>query len=210
MNLSKRDIIKRYVDQIEKENPQGVYKKCLGEIAGIGLQSIDIESAGQVLKDYLYTWGKMGRVVGQNISWQSSLTREIRRKSDMLEGFRHKELENEALSGCEENIKKCYDSFQKIVWQVAAAKVLHLLCPNFFPPWENAIAKSYRRVVSKNRNIEDFSADDYYRFMEWIQRFIKEHSKTLSELADYYGKTKVRIVDECLLYAVRNPFSHIL
>jgi hypothetical protein len=210
MNISKDAIIKQYVSQIEKGNLTGVYKDCIVEIAKIPFKDFDEKNAGNVLEDYLYVWGKMGRVVGQNLFWQRDLTRIIRSKAKALENLRGKRLENEQLKAHKTEIKEYYDSFQKIIWQVAAAKVLHLLCPDFFPLWDDDIAKAYRRVVGKDEHIEKFSPDDYFRFMEWVQEFIMKHSKVLSELAATYGKTKVRILDECLLYAVRNPYSLIL
>ena len=47
MNLSKEYIIKQYVSQIEKDNPQDVYRKCLKEIAGMSLKSINVKNGGR-------------------------------------------------------------------------------------------------------------------------------------------------------------------
>ena len=210
MNIDGSDIITQYVSKFEKGIPNSVYNKCIREMAQVNLARIEEREVKQIIEEYLYVWGKMGRVVGQNINWQSDLTKTIRQKAKILETFRSYKLENEALNTHEIEIKECYESFQTILWQVAATKVLHLLSPDLFPPWDNDIAEGYRRVVSKDQHVERFSSDDYFRFMKWVQEFIVNNSKILSELAVIYGKTKVRISDECFLYAVRNPFSLIL
>jgi hypothetical protein len=211
MNVDREFIINQYVSRIEtNKTPHEVYNNCVQAMAKIPFLSISETDTREVIQNYLNVWGKMGRVVGRNDDWQRDLTNTIREKANILDSLRTKNLENETLHLHETAIKECYEAFQKILWQVAAAKVLHLLCPDFFPPWDNDIAKGYRVVVGKNEHIEHFSPDDYFRFMKWIQEFIMNNSKILSELAVTYGKTKVKISDECLLYAVRNPFSHIL
>jgi hypothetical protein len=209
MSLNKDTIIKQYVSRLES-GVQGVYKQCIEAVAKMPLKTITEKNAGRVLEDYLFVWGNMARVVGQNVTWQNVLVGTIREKAKTLESLRHMKLEDENLTKSEAKIKECYESFKKRFKQVAAAKILHLLCPDFFPPWDDDIEKAYRGIVRKDERGKPFSSEDYFRFMQWVQDFIKTNSTILTELSKKYGKSKVRIVDECLLYAVRNPFSHIL
>jgi hypothetical protein len=41
-------------------------------------------------------------------------------------------------------IERLFDSFERVLGPVGAAKSLHLLAPRFFPLWDRKIAKAYR------------------------------------------------------------------
>lgn len=101
-----------------------------------------------------------------------------------------------------------------MIGQIAATKVLHLICPNFFPLWDNTIAKAARselgRKSKQNKKVEDFSAADYYRFMQEIQNFIKEYEEVLSDLANRCKKGKLKILNECFWWATHRPLSLFL
>jgi len=210
------NIITEYVDKIEKkyppsDNSQIVYKQSLKAMAGIDLGSHTNQDVQQIVETYLYTWGNMGRLLGREEfrGWQSRLTKELQYNHKMLEGLRKKRLETVNLSEFDADIKKCYKSFRDVVGRIASAKVLHLVSPDFFPIWDNAIAEGVRKELAAREDwtIEAFSPDDYYEFMKAIQQFTRKNSKVLSDLVLKYGKSKLRIIDECLLCAVRRPFS---
>jgi hypothetical protein len=56
---------------------------------------------------------------------------------------------------------------------VSAAKALHLLAPNFFPLWDNAIAKAY--------DCGKMNQEDYVRFMRKMREQIQEVLKSYIE-----------------------------
>ena len=85
MNIDGSDIITQYVSKFEKGIPNSVYNKCIREMAQVNLARIEEREVKQIIEEYLYVWGKMGRVVGQNINWQSDLTKTIRQKAKILE-----------------------------------------------------------------------------------------------------------------------------
>lgn len=167
--------------------------------------------ADLILSQFLTAWGVI-RVVGRERSWKNNLSKTIRRRMGDLEKFREIKLEKTALDpNMERKIKECYGDFSKALKNVAAAKVLHLLCPDFFPPWENLIIDGYRSEVydDEPNKPEKGSPKDYFEFVKWIQGFIQNYSQLLSALSKEYRVSKVRIVDECLLCAVRYPFSNL-
>lgn len=46
-------------------------------------------------------------------------------------------------------VKEIFDKFESILGAVGAAKSLHLLCPKFFPLWDNPIANGYKIYLGK-------------------------------------------------------------
>ncbi len=62
-------------------------------------------------------------------------------------------------------IIKLYEALKQIVGATGAAKVLHLLAPNFFVMWDTSIRRAY--------GVND-SGEDYYRFLEKMRDEIRE------------------------------------
>ena len=74
---------------------------------------------------------------------------------------------------------------------VAVAKTLHLLAPDFFPIWDDNIARAYSCHYSEN------PVDSYIRFCEIIKEFAKSirdynipREKPLIKLIDQYNYSK--------------------
>ena len=65
---------------------------------------------------------------------------------------------------------------------------------------EIIIKKARQRAKQQNTTLNA-------EFRKWLKRYTRENSKVLSDLSHKYGKSKLRIVDECLLCAVRRPLS---
>lgn len=80
---------------------------------------------------------------------------------------------------------------------VAVAKTLHLLAPNFFPLWDNRIARKYRCYYNENpaekyvsfcKKIKEFVAK--FKEDEVIRNYAKKLKKTLIKLIDEYNYSK--------------------
>jgi hypothetical protein len=162
-------------------------------VKGKKLDKITDTEMEDIIKNFLWYWGRMWRVVQQNEKWKIGLSEKISGHSDILEKFSKKNLINVNISEFESDIENLYDDFRKVIKQIATAKVLHLICPDFFPLWDNAIAKGI--------GIKKFSGKDYYGFMQKIQSFTIKHKIILSDLAKQYEKTKLKIVDDFLWLA---------
>lgn len=207
-----RECVKRY----EQESGIGEkkYNEFLEKMRELDLESITENDVSEVIKDFLYTWGTMQRVLGQRDNWTSNLAEQIQSNCETLKELNTKDLAEVDLGKFESEIKECYESFKGAVQRTAAAKVLHLICPNFFPPWDTPINAAYRNGVKtngeRNSGIEQFSAADYYRFMQQIQKLLKKYQKVLSDLASQYGKGKLKILDECLWWLTHEPLSLLL
>ena len=75
---------------------------------------------------------------------------------------------------------------------VSVGKALHLLCPTFFPLWDNKIAKSYDCLWRSSTS----SFDNYWKFMginkQQIFRLYKDHNIP----SDLNGLNPLKLIDE--------------
>jgi len=210
-----RCLIKEVVEQCECEYPDKTYIKCLKKVEKANLKDITtLKTANgkSIIKSFLYEWGTMGRVLGRKEfqGWESRLKKQVESNLKELTRLRKKHLEHVYLYKYEQDIRKCYNSFRQAVKSpIAAAKTLHLICPDFFPAWDNSIADAIRKECEENKD-EEFSATDYFNFMKVIQSFLKRNEQVLTELARRYKKRKMRIVDEFFWWIVRRPLHFYL
>ena len=74
---------------------------------------------------------------------------------------------------------------------VAVSKVLHLLAPNYFPLWDDKIARAYECYYSMNPAKQYFS---FCRIMKWISKevesYIDTSDKSILKLIDQYNYSK--------------------
>ncbi len=216
------ELIREYVDRHERScldemskpgRSQKVYDECLDRMFGMPFDSITRADVNRTVRPYLVKWGNMGRVVNnrKNVlpEWPDAVADIIRSNSVTFSEFRRMNLGEHDLNDHEQDIKRVYSALARALKPVAAAKTLHLLCPNFFPLWDNAVSDGVRNESrDKSRYIpyEKLSATDYFRFMLATQEFLLKHNETIAALNQKYGRGKLKIIDECFTGAVRNPF----
>jgi len=181
--------IKNHVEKYEKESREWdkTYSKCLNDVCKKGIRKIN-EKDISIIKEFLVKWGKMARVLGKRKIWKSKLPNVIRDLCRQLEEFRKLRLENSDINEYEIKIFKCYENIKEIIGPTSAAKVLHLICPNFFPIWDSGV----RDKTGVNER-----AEGYFNFIKRNKEFIVKYNDILEELAKKYKKPKVKIVDEC-------------
>lgn len=201
-------IIEEYVKKMNETTPSYDYKQGLGDMKALGLETVTPGDVNAVIKPFLYRWGWMQRVLErlEYSGWEDNLAGRIRYAHKQLEPFRTMDLEETELDGYESTIKTCYKDFNEVVGPIAAAKALHFICPDFFPPWDRRIAKTAQRERATGGRY--LSPEDYYLFMRQIRCFIRK-SATVSRLARRYGKGKVKISDEILWSATQRPLQLI-
>jgi len=118
-----------------------------------------------------------------------------------IETFRTRDI-NSFSNSDEDDIKKLFDEFLKALQinsgkkqgttsPVAVAKALHLLAPNFFPLWDDKIARAYRCYYNEN------PVDKYISFCKKIKIMavqlgnqIPRADKTIIKLIDEYNYSK--------------------
>ena len=105
---------------------------------------------------------------------------------------------------------------------MAAAKVLHIISPYFFPLWDNGISVIVRKervraaisnegflidIKDFSNKIEDFSGKDYFYFMKILQTILEKYKNTFSVLAKSYEKGVLKIMDDFLWMLVHESLS---
>lgn len=208
-------MIIEYVRQYNEKIGDGEsYNVGLKEMDKTSLENITVEDIKRVMEPFLYKWGGMGRVLGRSKykNWQIEIRKEIQANYKKLELLKTNDLADIDLMRWKSEIKECYENFKIVLGPIAAAKSLHLICPAFFSPWDNAIAEAAKmaRNSEDEIKIEELSGEDYYRYMQQIQVLIKTNKDIIMERANKYEKSKIKIVDDCLWWATHRPLSSIL
>jgi len=216
MVIDINEIIEEHVKRCDCFSSDGrTYIPRLNEMNKTKLDTISQKDVEDIVRPFLYEWGRMGRILGRTefSNWPRGTATVIQKNSQELEQFKKCDLSDTRLNLKTHKpvIMQLYSSFNKVVGQVAATKVLHLICPHFFPPWDNDIAAAVRSEIREKKpvtgNIDNFSPEDYYRFIQEIRTLLIKHSDLISRLANKYGKSKVRILDECFWWSTHRPLS---
>ncbi|MBI2852346.1 MAG: hypothetical protein HYX84_04505 [Chloroflexi bacterium] len=210
------EIIQRQ-ETVDRGDP--LYTGAIGLMAAVDLSLTEDYAAPLkvLIKDFLYRWGRMGRVLGQKqyLDWQEKVVGIIRLDSGQLKQFQKRHIENEILEDHKDEIIRLYSSFNEVTGSIASAKILNLVCPDFFPLWDNDIGNAIRSELRHlphgtfDKSIKAFSGEDYFRFMKEIQRFMSTHNRVISSLSSRYQRKKLRVIDQCFLWMVRRPLSPI-
>jgi len=131
-----------------------LYNPCLNYIQNEDFSTLRQETVYGPIKMFLLNWGRMGRVLErkENRGWEDKLWRKITKLSDDLERFRTMNLVDTNLEEYKEDIKTCYKEVSEIVKYTSATKTLHLLCPDFFPLWDENIRNKTKDESSKKIN----------------------------------------------------------
>jgi hypothetical protein len=207
------NIIKSTIDQFEgKYGHEDKYERPVREMAAVKLGTITLEDVARIVEYYLYSWGRMGRVLGREeyYGWQSKVASFIIQFQNQLGSFRLLPLLGEDLCKYETTIKAMYQALVSAVGPIGAAKILHLVCPSFFPLWDNAIANGLRQHYYGDSTYDSFSDQDYFNFMMWVQNWLRVNDSLVSTLSKQYTKTKLKIIDEFFWWTVTSPFSLVV
>jgi hypothetical protein len=211
------EMFTQYVSAFEtnsKNDPN--YSKLMAGVSKIAIGAFSAQVVERTIRPFLYNWGGMQRILGQDKKWTRKISCAIAANKPVLEQLRSRQLENESLPQIKTKIKVCYSTFKDVVGDVGATKILHSLCPNLFPPWDNPIIKAFISELKKKLNktrvkmIKDDSAEKYYMFMELSQHLLKQESAIITQLGKKYYKSPLKILDECMWCAANQPFTLLL
>lgn len=174
-----------------------LYSRCVADArANWKSDAINDSFINGPVRTFLANWGMMGRVLGRAEfkEWEGKLPTVLKKYFNKLKAFQGKSLEKEDIEKWEKDIKEIYQDIRKIVGPTSASKILHLICPDFFPLWDSNIRKQ-AGVGDKEKG--------YYEFMKESKGFLDRYADVLSELAESYdNKSKLRLVDEYMWWTV--------
>jgi len=164
----------------------------------------------RVIKPFLIQWGLMGRVVRRkDLDWKKlgETLRSLEKDLNELRGKRFLTInfDEEKFSRAIREIYDRLDSIPHIGGPTAISKILHLLNPEIFVMWDNAIRKIYKNNNSRVRH----TPEGYLEFLKEAQKELKEaledRQRETGKRLDYVEqeirgrykhKTLARIVDE--------------
>lgn len=199
-------VISNYSNEWKELMDDTVYDECRKKISK---NQVESDANMKIIKRFLYVWGRMGRVLGRYEfkNWEKKLKPEIMKNHEKLTEFRTLELLKTDLTKHKQDIKKCYDSFHSALGPIATAKTLHLLCPRFFPLWDNAIAAAFRSERIATKRIVQFSSEDYYYFIKDVKKFALKYEDILMSLSKKHNKNILRTIDEFAWLITHKPLS---
>jgi len=176
---------KEYKNYVNKH----IYLQCIKDMKKVDLENIDTLDVQGPIKTFLSNWGIMGRILSREKyrGWEEKLKVEISKLGKKLEQFRSFEIENADLDKWQDDIRECYKKIREVVGPTSASKILHLICPSFFPLWDSKIREANR---------VDTTPNGYFLFMKKTQSFINENKEIITELSNEYRKPRLKIVDE--------------
>jgi hypothetical protein len=186
MTNYQEDVIREYIrlfqDEFANTNGEAQYEKSSKEMNEAKLENISEHEVKYTIQPFLYKWGKMQRAAFKKRAgdWQTKLAKQIQSNFKQLEGFRTRDLRDTVLGEFEPGIKHCYESFYEVLGKVGAAKVLHVICPSFFPAWDNPIADAILEEdieFEMRGRVVKIPADlqrDYQKFMNLMQDPVKK------------------------------------
>lgn len=201
-NIDIEYAVKKY-EENEGFCDKKIYIFCIEEMKKINICEINDKDDMQLIRLFLVNWGLLGRVIKRKEDWKSDLTEKLKDICNELERFKVLKLEETELSNHENDIIKCYDKIRSKFGPTTTSKVLHLICPRFFPMWDGEIRKeisSDPQTLKQDRIGE--SPTGYFKFMKAIHGFMDKNNQILDSLNDDFGwDNKLKIVDEFFMGA---------
>jgi len=189
-------------------NEKILYYGCIQGMKKVQLNKINSQDIEGPVKTFLINWGTMRRGLNTKKGWERNIERIIKSNCDMLDSFRNKNILSKNIEEIDVKnaIMDCYKAIRKCIGPTSTSKVLHIIAPNFFPMWDNAIKL---KISKECKNKEIFlngigdSPIGYYKFMRVVKFFILSDSKrkeiisSLSKnLNPACGVSEVRTVDK--------------
>jgi len=166
-----------------------LYFPCIKDMAAKKIKDIDESFVKGPIRTFLISWGLMVRVINSKDrkTWRSDLAKSLKKHECNLEKFRKLDLKSVDISAIEDDIKELYSVVRKIVGPTSASKALHLICPKFFPLWDENIRKKCKVNCEKK---------GYYEFMGKVKLFCNDYAKQLTFLQNKYKKSELRLIDQ--------------
>lgn len=201
---------KRFISAVKENEKEWwhvykIYSMCVADAKKLtSIKTIDESFVKGPIRTFIVNWGNMGRVLGREDykNWYDKLSKILKKHSNNLEGFRAKSLEHENIQNLQENITTIYSDIRSIVGPTSASKVLHLMCPDFFPIWDMNIRKKAGQDNGMKSGLND-KESGYFEFMKSVKSFLSEYVKEINQLKGNSNKSKLHYVDQ-YMWSVAN------
>ena len=191
---TKKEFIKGIEEFEKREKRDAMYKVATFLVHHFWCNPSDMADGLGVL---LLTWNQAFYRYGNFVF--DKLEECIKNNLEKLKKFRDRDITTFSESD-ESDIKSMFTEFMESLKiasgkmrgrksPVATAKALHLLAPNFFPLWDDRIAKVYGCYYN------NYPAEKYIQFMKLMKEFA-EKVKHYVDSSKYQNKTLLKLIDE--------------
>jgi len=197
MNILTKEEFYKGIEEFEKhEKRDAMYKVATFLVSYFWGKPSDMADGLGVL---LLTWNQAFYRYG--IFDFDKLEKCIADNLQKLESFRRRYISS-LLDSDENDIKALFNDFLKALQinsgkmhgrksPVAAAKALHLLAPNFFPLWDDKIARAYGCYYNNNPAEKYISFCKIMKEMaEKVKNYINDSERSILKLIDEYNYSK--------------------
>ena len=169
-------------------------------MAAVDLKNIAPSQVANILDPFLVHWGWMSRSLHRNDreGWENVLTLQIQAHESFLREAQNLKLANEDLQPNRWIIEACFGSFHSAIGPISAAKTLHLIAPQYFPPWDTAIAELARRFPRSVAGLvsgPQKSSQAYFGYMQQVQNFLQTYQVVWDKLANEFQRTNLKMID---------------
>jgi len=136
-NVEIERIIEAFIyEQNRLQGDDPIYFACTGYFAAFNLNSLGQKQL-DIIQDFLFKWGKMGRTGSK--SKIPALASTIGNHENFLTRVRKQDLHSINIEPDKQTIAEIFEDLNSLVGPISASKVLHLICPGFFPLWDDGI-----------------------------------------------------------------------
>jgi hypothetical protein len=173
----------------EASEPRDLFYKAATELIELALQGHTTKlTLVEAIAVLLQTWNRGYYQYHEKFDAQhfAAIERVEGQYHERLMRFRPRAIESFSRQD-EDMVREIFDSLERVLGPVGAAKCLHLLAPQFFPLWDRAIAAAYGLALRKKGE----NADRYCCFVQIAQR---QHRELEGRLPD--GSNPLKVLDE--------------
>ena len=158
--------LKKARKAFEANEPRNLFYRAATELVDLALQGATSLTVAEALAVLLQTWNKAYYQYRKFDSVHFTDIENLLAENKLLiTGYRPRTIDQlDEADGT--TIKTLFQSFERVLGPVGAAKALHLLAPNFFPLWDRAIAKAYDLKLGRAGS----NGERYWQFLSISKR----------------------------------------
>ena len=179
--------VKRARDAFEANETRDLFYRAANELVGLALRHETSLTVAEALAVLLQTWNKAYYQYHRfNGAHFASIDNLLSAHHIELMRYRSRSIEDVTLEE-QTAITNLFQTFEKVLGPVGAAKALHLLAPRLFPLWDRAIAKAYDLPLGQAGS----NGERYWRFILISQRQCMDLIR-----ADSSCRNPLKLIDE--------------
>jgi hypothetical protein len=146
----------------QKNEPRDLFYRAATELIRLSIKRKTTLSVVEALAVLLQTWNSGYYRFHRKFDTRhfEKIENLYRQFGKTLISYRHKKIDS-LVERDKPIVSNMFKEFENVLGAVGASKTLHLLAPNFFPLWDNAIAAHYKTRIGKQGS----NNERYWQFM---------------------------------------------